>query len=199
MNVEDILRETHNDTVRALVRALDMHGPGEGGHAERVAVYAVATGEKLGLDDDELLLLRRAAALHDVGKIAVDRRLLTKLGELSEEEFDEIRLHAKLAEEVIESLPWLRPALPAIRHHHERWDGRGYPDGLAGDSIPLSARIIAVAETFDHLTTCTGWRHQMTEVEAVAEVERSSGSQFDPEVVEAFVSVQSLIQPMQQR
>ena len=97
---------------------------------------------------------------------------------------------------VIEEFDWLRPVLPLVRHHHERYDGTGYPDGLSGEDIPLGARIIGVAETFDVLTSATPWRQPLSREEAVAEVRRCSGAQFDPEVVEAFCLVEPLIQPL---
>jgi HD-GYP domain-containing protein (c-di-GMP phosphodiesterase class II) len=196
MDLERILQQTHNDTIRALVRALDLHAPGEGDHAERVSVYAVATGEELGLDSEALTLLRRAAALHDVGKIAVDRRLLDKPGALDQEELDRLRTHAQLAARVLAALPWLDGTMPMVRHHHERWDGGGYPDGLHGEAIPLGARIIGVAEAFDHMTAASGWRAPVSDSEAIEEVRRCSGAQFDPQVVEAFLAVQPVIQPV---
>lgn len=196
MAIEDVLRREHNDAIRALVRAMDLHQPGEGDHAERVAVYATATAEKMGMADEELVHVRQAATLHDVGKIAIDPSLLHKLGKLSEEDLNSLRLHAMLAMSVIESLEWLAPAVPMIVHHHERWDGDGYPEGLTGEEIPLGARIIAVAEAFDVLTAEVGWRYAMTEKEALEEILRCAGSQFDPAVVDAFALVQPLIQPL---
>jgi response regulator RpfG family c-di-GMP phosphodiesterase len=190
--------QMRNDTVRSLVRALETHGPGEGAHADRVAVYATATGGALGLSLDDLVCLRWAAALHDVGKISVDPQLLKKLGKLTEAELAQLRSHAELAMRVIEEFEWLKPVVPMVRHHHERFDGTGYPDGLSGDSIPLGARIIAVAETFDVLTQHTPWRDPMPCAEALDELERCSGEQFDPSVVEAFLKVQPLIQPVGQ-
>lgn len=196
MTQQDI--EVRNDTVRSLVRALERHGPGEGAHADRVAVYATATGHALGLGLDDLIELRWAAALHDVGKISVDPALLKKLGKLSESELAQLRSHAELAMRVIEEFDWLKPVVPMVRHHHERFDGTGYPDGLAGDAIPLGARIIAVAETFDVLTQYTPWRDPLSCADARDEVERCADEQFDPTVVEAFLKVQPLIQPIGQ-
>jgi HD-GYP domain-containing protein (c-di-GMP phosphodiesterase class II) len=190
------INQEHNDTIRELLREMEEHSVGEAGHAERVAVISVAIGERLGLGFEDLVRLRQAAALHDVGKIKVDRNLLQKLGELTPQELTELRLHAQKAKKVVESLTWLAPALPYIVHHHERWDGNGYPDGLAGDEIPLGARIIAVAEVFDTLTFSSGWREPVSEEEALDEVLRCSGKQFDPQVVDAFFQVQPLIQPV---
>ena len=193
---DPVLQEDRNDTVRSLVRALEKHGPGEGAHADRVAVYATAIGHKLGLGLDELIDLHWAAALHDVGKITVDPKLLKKFGKLTDEEMQQMRSHSEMAMRVIGEFDWLKPVLPMVRHHHERFDGSGYPDGFAGDDIPLGARIIAVAETFDVLTEETVWRKKMSCEDALEEVRRCSDAQFDPQVVEAFCEIQPLIQPV---
>jgi HD-GYP domain-containing protein (c-di-GMP phosphodiesterase class II) len=196
MKIEDTVHDSPNDTIRALVRALDLHEPGEGGHSERVSVYATATGHRLGMSFDELVNLRRAAALHDIGKISVNQATLRKLGDLDESELEELRSHALMAMKIVESFEWLRPALPMIRHHHEWWDGTGYPDGLVGEAIPLGARIIGACEAFDVLVSGSPWRRHVTEEEAVAELVRCSGTQFDPRVVESLREVQPLIQPV---
>ena len=185
-----------NEILVGLLRALDLHGPGERGHAERVAVYAVATGYELGLRDQDLVDLRYGATLHDVGKVKVDASLVRKLGKLDEGEIEAMRLHAELSLELLNGFDWLAPCLPMIIHHHERWDGAGYPVGLAGDLIPLGARIISVAETFDVLTTDAGWKIPIDDEEARKEVDSCAGSQFDRRVVEAFLKVQPLIQPI---
>lgn len=195
-DVEQILQRSYNEMVRSLLSALDLHGPGEAEHAERVAIYAVATAEELGMPDSFLRDLRRASLLHDVGKLAVDRTLLRKLGDLSQEDLDELKLHSHLSQAVLESLPWLGDAHLMIRHHHERWDGKGYPDGLAGDVIPLGARIIAVAEAFDHVAFGSYWKEPQGRMEALEELHRESGKQFDPEVLKAFNQVERLIQPI---
>jgi HD-GYP domain-containing protein (c-di-GMP phosphodiesterase class II) len=185
-----------NEIVRGLLKILDLHGPGERGHAERVAVYSVATGYELGLRDKDLLDLRFAATLHDVGKVKVDAALVNKLGTLDDDEVEEMKLHAELSLELLEEFPWLKASLPMIIHHHERWDGTGYPTGVGTNLIPLGARIIAVAEAFDALTTDAGWNLRRSEEEAVEELLTCSKSQFDPEVVEAFLRIQPLIQPV---
>jgi HD-GYP domain-containing protein (c-di-GMP phosphodiesterase class II) len=191
----DDVRIERNDIIRTFLNRLDKHSPSEKGHAERVAVYAVATGDAMGLSDDALLELRYASLLHDVGKISIDSQLLTKIGKLSEAEIGALRLHALIAMGMLETFDWLAPCLPAIKHHHERWDGDGYPDGLVGESIPVGARIINLAETFDVILNGLV-RDSFTEKAALEEIQRCSGSQFDPTVVKAFIKVQPLIQPV---
>jgi HD-GYP domain-containing protein (c-di-GMP phosphodiesterase class II) len=185
-----------NDIVRVLLKHLDTHGPGERAHAERVSVYAVATGHEMGVFGDDLQTLRYASVLHDVGKVQVDPELLSKLGTLSDEEMDAMKRHAEFAVGMLDAHEFLRPCLPMIRHHHERWDGGGYPDSLVGDAIPLGARIIAVAESFDAMTIAQGWRGALPVLLALEEVRAESGRQFDPQVVRAFLKVQPLIQPV---
>jgi HD-GYP domain-containing protein (c-di-GMP phosphodiesterase class II) len=175
---------------------MEEHAAGEAHHAERVAVYAVATGERLGMSFEDLIYLRQAASLHDVGKIHVDRNLLAKLGDLTDEELRQLRSHAQESKRAVESLTWLAPCLPMIVHHHERWDGLGYPDGLAGEAIPLGARIIAVAEAYDVLTNGVGWKKPIPEEEAAAEIARCAGHQYDAVVAEAFLQGKLLVQPI---
>lgn len=185
-----------NDTIRELLGRLDAHNPGEAAHAHRVAVYAVASGETLGMSDEELVHLRWAATLHDVGKVSVDAALVRKLGTLDDEELEALRKHAGLGAEVLESSTWLAPALPMIHHHHEWWNGEGYPDGLRGEAIPLGARLIGLAEAYDVLVSDVPWRDRLTEEDAVEEIQACAGSQFDPAAVEAFLAVRPLIQPV---
>ncbi|GIV15462.1 MAG: hypothetical protein KatS3mg022_0897 [Armatimonadota bacterium] len=191
--MHDPVNRAINDTVRALVRVAAMREKGADLHSARVAVLAVATGEKLGMSDEELLHLRRAAELHDIGKVAISESILGKLGSLSEEEIKIMRQHATLALEILGAVQALQPTLPLIKHHHERWDGTGYPDGLAGEEIPLGARIIAVAETYDILTHGAPWKEPLSVEEAKAEIRRCAGLQFDPRVVEALLQVCDLM------
>jgi HD-GYP domain-containing protein (c-di-GMP phosphodiesterase class II) len=193
----ELTARERNDIVRSLLKALDLHGPGERGHAERVAVYAVATGHELGLRDEDLVDLRYAATLHDVGKVKVDARLVNKLGKLEDQEIEAMRLHAELSLDLLEEFDWLQPCLPMIIHHHERWDGTGYPTGLAANLIPLGARIIAVAEAFDVLTTDAGWNEPRDDEAAINELRACTRTQFDPEVVQAFLKIQPVVQPVE--
>ena len=183
-------------TIRRLQEELDLHEPGERAHADRVAVYAVAVGERMGLPDGDLLTLRRAAQLHDVGKMAVSQAVLRKLGRLTDEELAALKRHAEAAVEMLADFGELAGAVPMIRSHHERWDGTGYPKGLAGEGIPMGARILGAAEAFDVMRTGTLWQEPLSREAAVAEMRRCAGSQFDPAVVEALAAVEALIQPL---
>lgn len=184
-----------NDQVRDFLATLDAHSPGEAAHAHRVSVYAVATGDALGIRGDDLVHLKWAALLHDVGKVRVDAALVRKLGRLDDTELALLREHAHKAQAVLEGSLWLVPAAPMIRHHHEWWNGEGYPDGLAGDAIPLGARIIGAAEAYDVLVSDVPWRTRLGEEQARLEMERCRSIQFDPSVLDAFFEVQPLIQP----
>jgi len=188
-------RLERNRIIRGLLAELDLHGPGERIHAERVAVYSVSVGARMGMIESDLLALRYAAELHDVGKIQVSASLLRKMGRLSEEDLDELRSHARRGADLLAQYEWLDESVSMIRHHHERWDGAGYPAGLMGTLIPLGSRIIAVAEAFD-VMVFGGWGMRRTEEEALLELRTQAGAQFDPSVVEAFEAIQPLVQPV---
>ena len=188
--------EERNDQVRTLLESLDKRVLGEEAHAQRVAVYATATGYEIGVRGDALQQLRYAAQLHDVGKTSLDPGPLLRLGPLTAEERADMQSHVTLAEALVGAIEWLRPCMSAIRHHHERWDGRGYPEGLSGEGIPLFARIIAVAEAFDAMTALSSGREPLSEEQAADELRKESGGQFDPLVVQAFLKVQPVIQPL---
>ena len=178
-----------NETIVGLLKELDLHRPGERGHAERVAVYSVATGLELGLSEEELLYLRYAATLHDVGKVRVDIDLVRKLGRLEEDELEAMRLHAELSLELLADIDWLAPCLPMIIHHHERWDGQGYPDGLEADEIPAAARIIAVCDAYGAITSERPYRAARDHAAACEELRSCAGAQFDPAVVDLLLAV----------
>lgn len=188
--------EERNDQIRSLLAMLENRIRGEASHAARVSVMSVAMGHQLGMRGEKLLQLRYAADLHDVGKASLDPGMLQKSAPLTAQEHSEVRRHSGLAEALVSAIGWLRPCIPGIRHHHERWDGKGYPDGLSGDSIPLESRIIAVAEAFDAMTRPLFSREPLGDEEALQELQRESGGQFDPQVVAAFLAVKPLIQPI---
>lgn len=182
--------------LRQLLGELDAHCPGEAGHGERVAVYAVAVGEKLLLSDEQLLNLRLASALHDIGKLMLPIELLWKTGRLDGTDVLEIRKHPTLGAEILTQVPELGHLAGIVVAHHERMDGTGYPNRIHGAEIPLESRIIAVAEAFDVLTTEAKWRKPLLEQEAIAELRRNAGLQFDSSCVGALIEVQPLIQPL---
>lgn len=188
-------RERWNDLLRAVLASLEDHFSGEGEHAQRTAVYAVATGHALGWDQAVLNRLRDAAWLHDVGKLAIEPELL-RANPLGEEERAHLRRHVELAGPYLRELTVEPEVADAVLAHHERPDGGGYPRGLRGDEIPSMARVLAVAEAFDAMTYPMGWREPVSEAEALAEIERGAGPRYDPEVVAAFRKVQPLIQPV---
>jgi putative nucleotidyltransferase with HDIG domain len=153
-----------------------------------VAVLCASVGEALGLDADSMRSLRYAALLHDIGKIGIRSEILTKPDRLTHPEFDEIKQHAVLGARMLEQIPFFRDVHPLVRSAHERWDGGGYPDGLAGEQIPLGARIVCACDAFHAMTSDRPYRAAMSLPEARDELTLSAGSQFDPRVVEALLS-----------
>jgi putative nucleotidyltransferase with HDIG domain len=183
-------RELFLSTLRVMLAAIEAKEPYTAGHSERVAAYSRAIARKLMLDDGSLEGLKEeawtAGLLHDIGKIGIEDRILNKGDVLTREEFEEMKRHAVLGAEILAPVEALRPILPAIRYHHERWHGGGYPEGLRGEDIPLLARIVAVADTFDALTTQRIYQAPYSAEEALEIVRDLAGQGFDPHVVDAF-------------
>jgi putative nucleotidyltransferase with HDIG domain len=173
-------------TFGALSAAIEARDPFARGHASRVTVFAQAVARRLHLDGEELSVLRFGALLHDVGKLAVPKPLLLKPGSLTEGELAQVRRHPTTGARMLRSLGAPRTILSAVLHHHERWDGSGYPSGRSSDQIPLEARILAVADSFDAMTSTRPYRAPKPTGEALGELERCSGTQFDPAAVDAF-------------
>jgi len=173
-------------TVEALASTVDAKDAYTRGHSGRVAVYAAAIAVALGLDEADVVRVRQAGVLHDVGKIGVPDAILLKPGGLTDEEFAVIKQHPEIGERILLGLPFLRDILPAVRHHHERWDGCGYPDGLAGETIPPDAAILAVADSFDAMTSSRTYRPALLAAEAIRRMREGAGVQYDPRVVAAF-------------
>jgi len=172
----------------AFATAMDVCDPALASHAARVGANAEAVARRLGWDDERIEALRLGAALHDVGKVNVRPEVLGKPGLLDEAEVAEIRAHPVEGTWLIAGVPSLSPALPYVLFHHERWDGAGYPTRRAGPAIPLEGRILAVADAFDAMTSLRPYRCSLSAPEAAFEIRRCAGTQFDPDVVDAFLA-----------
>ncbi|MDQ6859260.1 MAG: HD domain-containing protein [Chloroflexota bacterium] len=180
---------TYDATLAALSSALDVRDTETEGHARRVVRYMELIAEGLHVPVEQHATLRRGALLHDIGKIGVPDHILRKPGPLTENEWFTMKTHPDLGAKIIANIPFLQEVAIIIRAHHERWDGNGYPEGLAGEQIPLGARIFAVADSFDAMTSDRPYRRGRDLDEALAEIERCSETQFDPQVVRAFLAV----------
>jgi len=178
-----------NMLVATLVRALEYYDIYTRGHSERVAKYSLKVATKLGLDVETSRKIYWAGYLHDIGKIFIPQSILNKNGFLTDEEYDLVKIHPVKSEQLILEMEELEDIAKIIRHHHERWDGKGYPDGLAGEDIPLGSRILGIADAFDAMTTERPYRKALTLQEAVEELARCSGTQFDPKLVEIMISI----------
>jgi len=159
------------------------------GHTVRVTDYAVLLGKALDLSEDDLLVLRRASQFHDVGKLVIDLSCIQKPGKLSPEEWELIKKHPEVGANIIQPLGFMERERDIIRHHHERLDGRGYPDGLGEDELDQLTRILILADSYDAMTSRRNYRRNLSKIEAVAELRRCAGSQFDPEQVETFAAL----------
>jgi len=183
------LERGYLETIRALASAIDAKDPYTHGHSERVSRLAVEIGRELGLDEAELKTLEVSGILHDVGKIGIPEQVLLKPALLTPEEFTVVKSHAAIGAEIVEGVEFLKPSEPAIRHHHERWDGTGYPDGLAGEEIPLIARIVNAADTWDACTSERPYHPARSVPEVLAIMAELRGAQLDPKVHDAILRV----------
>ena len=176
-------------SMRAISAALDAKDHYTRGHSERVAYLAASLAERIGLPEPVVERVHIAGLMHDVGKIGVPEAVLCKPGRLTDEEFDTIKRHPRIGHDILAGIPQLADILPGVLWHHERWDGRGYPDRLAGEDIPLMGRLLAIADTFDAMSSDRSYRSKMTRDEVLAEIRKCSGSQFDPDLVVPFVEM----------
>ena len=172
-----------------LSRAIESRDPYTRGHSARVTALAEAVARWIGWSDEQLRSLQVGGPLHDIGKLSVATRILRKPGPLTAEERYEIEAHPEAGARLIEPIESARCALPYVLYHHERWDGAGYPRGLAGSAIPLEARLLAIADAFDAMTSQRPYRRALDDAHALTEVDRCAGAQFDPEVARAFLEV----------
>ena len=183
----ELAADTYRSTLRMLVELVDGRNPYSVGHSVRVARWAILIGQALGVSSDDVEALRWAALLHDVGMSGIGEDVLQTPGQLSEDELTRIRQHPRMGALICDPLQTPQPISPAIMHHHERWDGRGYPDHLAGEAIPLHARILSVAEVFNAIVSSRNYRKPKSFADAIDVVKSESGLSFDPRVVDAFV------------
>lgn len=180
-------REVFINTLEALASSLDAKDKYTKGHSDRVAAYTVELARYLKMPEDDVETLQHMAFLHDVGKIGISEELLTRDGRLSDEEFDIIKLHPVIGANILNDINHLGSVRDFIRYHHEKYDGTGYPDKLAGEKIPLGARIITLADSFDAMTSDRSYRTKLSYAGALAEIERCAGTHFDPFLAHAFV------------
>jgi len=183
------LEGSYRDTLRALGAAIDLRDGPTAGHSHRVALYSLKIAGELGLREQELKTLSMGASLHDIGKLAIPDSILLKPGALSQEEWCIMRTHVQIGYDLVKQIPFLSEAAEIVLTHHERWDGTGYPRGLAGMEVPLGARIFAVADTLDAMTSDRPYRSAGSFREAHEEIRRLSGIQYDPRVCDGFLRI----------
>ncbi len=181
------LQRAYIDTLSALTSAIDAKDSYTRGHSERVTELSIRLANEYGLPPEEVEKIKLGGLLHDIGKIGIPEEILNKPGRLNDEEFEIIKSHPDLGLHILGKVEFLETIVPIIRYHHERYDGKGYPEGLKGEAIPLLARIVSVVDTFDAMTTDRPYRKAMSIEEALKEIERCSGSQFDPKIAAHFI------------
>jgi HD-GYP domain-containing protein (c-di-GMP phosphodiesterase class II) len=183
------LEDLFMSVIVSLTMAIEAKDPYTEGHSVRVAAYSEAIGKQLGLPPAKLDTIHRSCLVHDIGKIAVDENILGKREALDLSEREKMDMHPLIGESILRPIALLHPLLPGVRSHHEHFDGTGYPDGLKGDDIPIEARIMAVADAFDAMTSNRPYRHALPEEDALAELKKNAGTHFDPRVVGAFEEI----------
>jgi len=183
------IQDSYFEIVKALAQAIEAKDPYTHGHSERVMKHSLAIAPRLGLSKEEKDSLRYAAILHDIGKIGVRGIILNNPNGLTTEEYDEVKRHPIIGENIISPIELLQPIRPLIRHHHEWYNGKGYPDGLSGENIPLGAQILAVADAYDAMKSDRPYRKALTEETAIQELKGGNGTQFDPKIVEVFLEI----------
>jgi putative nucleotidyltransferase with HDIG domain len=187
-DINEELNRSYNETLHALVKALDTRDSETGGHSERVTQIALFIARQLKLDEKVIQEIQWGALLHDVGKIGIPDHILRKPGKLTDEEWIVMRTHPLVGYEMLKKIPFLAPSLDVVLHHHEKYDGTGYPSGLSGKAIPLAARIFAISDTYDAMTNDRPYRKAFYPEKALEEIQQCANSQFDPEIVNAFLN-----------
>lgn len=192
------LSELFYKTIKSIAQALDAKDEYTHGHSMRVTLYSLALAKKLNLPDDILEEIETAGLLHDIGKIAIPERILLKQGKLTPEEYEIIKTHPELGKQFVSGIEKLKLISNWLKSHHEKYDGTGYPEGLKGEEIPISSRIISIADTYDAITSDRSYRPALPHEYAIDEIRRCSGSQFDPNLAELFISIRDEIELIKQ-
>jgi len=183
------MRNLYLSTIQALNKTVEAKDPYTSGHANRVEKFAVELAEAYHLPFESVQNIKTASILHDIGKIGINDSILNKATRLSQEEFHEIMRHPSIGADIISKVDFLKDITTIVKHHHERFDGKGYPDGLHGDEIPIEAAILTIADSFDAMTSDRPYRKALTQEEAFEELKRNAGTQFHPQLVETFISI----------
>jgi len=186
-------RDLFLNTITILAQAVELRDTYTGGHTARVTAYSLLLAQKLELSSKDQNLVRIGTPLHDIGKIGIDDAILRKPGKLTPEEFEVMKSHTVKGATILATIPDLAPVIPIVRSHHERWDGKGYPDQLTGENIPRLARIVAVADAFDAMTSNRPYRKGMPVEIAFEEIQKQSGQQFDPQCASTFLAIRERI------
>ena len=185
----DQLERAYLDTIGILRHTVEAKDPYTRGHSDRVSEYSVLIGTELGLDENQIHTLKIGGLFHDIGKIGIPDSILLKESKLDDEEYSQIKNHPSIGVHMLGDAEIFKDIIPIVKHHHERFDGHGYPGQLAGEDIPLLARIAAVADTFDAMTSKRSYRDALSLDYTIAEIEKCSGSQFDPEIAKVFLDI----------
>ena len=192
------LKELFYKTIKSIAFALDAKDPYTHGHSLRVTLYSLILANELGLDNDTLEEIETAGLLHDIGKIAIPQNILCKAGKLTDEEFEIMKQHPAQGEKMIRNIKKLKSVASWLKSHHEKWNGTGYPNRLKGEEIPITARIIAIADTYDAMTSTRSYRVALPHEVAIQEVQKCAGTQFDPKLAELFVKLSDKVKAAQQ-
>ncbi|MBU1078527.1 MAG: HD domain-containing protein [Spirochaetes bacterium] len=177
------------EVVLALISALEFREPFTAGHSQNVTVYSMKLGKRMHLSPEKLHDLRYAALLHDIGKIGINESILKKTGKLTKKEYDEVKKHPAIAKTILNPIAGLKNVIPIILHHHEQWDGKGYPEGLKGNKIPIESRIINVVNAYDNLVSDRVYRKKMTHKNAVQLLRSNKNKKFEGRVVDFFIEL----------
>ena len=181
------LHQSFLDTITALIKLIDAKDKYTSGHSQRVTEYSLLIAEKLNLSKEEIEMIKFCGLIHDIGKIGINESILRKPSKLTEKEWAIIKTHPVIGEGVVKHINFLKKGLPIIRHHHEQYDGKGYPDGLKGEKIPLLARIVTIADAFDAMTSDRPYRRTFSPQEAIKKLKEDAGTKFDPQIVKIFI------------